>query len=47
MKKILLSVVLIAFTLSLVGCGETLNGAVRDVRRMGKGIKTIFVRDAE
>lgn len=47
MKKIVFNIVLIAFTLSLFGCGETLNGAVRDVRRMGKGIKTVFVRDSE
>ena len=30
----------------LTGCGETLNGMGKDVKRVGKGVKTIFVRDA-
>lgn len=29
----------------LAGCGETLHGVVKDTRRIGGGIKTIFVRE--
>lgn len=36
---------LIIFQLS--GCGETFQGIGKDVTRMGKGVKTIFIRDGE
>lgn len=47
MKKILAVAILISFTLTIMGCGETISGATKDIKRMGKGVKTIFVRDAE
>jgi len=46
MKKGLLALVLVSFVLTLAGCGETLSGMSKDTSRMGKGIKTIFIRDA-
>jgi len=48
MKKIVILVlVLISVSLIVTGCGETLNGISKDVQRVGKGVKTIFVRDTE
>lgn len=29
----------------LVGCGETVNGMIKDTRRIGSGVKKVFVRD--
>lgn len=28
-----------------VGCGETVNGMIKDTRRIGGGVKKVFVRD--
>ena len=28
------------------GCGETVQGVRKDAQRMGKGIRTIFIRDS-
>ena len=47
MKKIIVALIFISFTLTIMGCGETISGATKDIKRMGKGIKTVFVRDAE
>ena len=46
MKRIAL-LLLVAIVLSLLttGCGETVSGITKDTRRIGKGVKTIFVRD--
>jgi len=30
----------------LAGCGETVNGMVKDTKRVGSGIRKIFVRDS-
>ena len=27
------------------GCGETVNGVIKDTKRIGNGVKTIFVRE--
>lgn len=35
-------ILLIAF---LAGCGETVNGMVKDTRRIGSGVHKVFVRD--
>jgi len=45
MKKIISCIVLIVFISFLAGCGETVKGAKRDTKRVGKGIKTIFKSD--
>jgi len=48
MKKIVVPVlVLISISLIMAGCGETFSGMSKDAQRVGKGIKTIFVRDGE
>jgi predicted small secreted protein len=46
-KKIIVALMLICFTLTIVGCGETISGAAKDIRRMGKGVKTVFIRDTD
>jgi len=45
MKKIVLLVILLIFVVSATGCGETFSGIGTDARRIGRGVKTIFVRD--
>ena len=32
-------------SVSLAGCGETINGLSKDAKRIGKGVRTVFVRD--
>ena len=44
-KKGLCLLLLAVVSISLIGCGETVAGVGKDARRMGKGVKTIFVRD--
>jgi len=46
MKRIA-SLLLAAIIISLLttSCGETVSGITKDTRRIGKGVKTIFVRD--
>ncbi len=46
-KKILAAVFLMIVMLQLSGCGETLQGVGKDWGRVGKGVKTIFIRDSE
>ena len=47
-RKYVLSVLLLAFiSVATIGCGSTVNGIGKDVKRVGRGIKTIFVRGAE
>lgn len=45
MNKIISLVSLLVLISFLAGCGETVTGAVRDTRRIGKGIRKVFVRD--
>ena len=45
MKKIFSFVSLIIIVAFLVGCGETVNGAIKDTRRIGSGVKKVFVRE--
>lgn len=46
-KKCLILVILAVFCSGIIGCGETFGGAGKDIRRVGKGIKTIFVKDGQ
>lgn len=45
--KLALVFLLAAIALELSGCGETASGIGKDWRRVGKGVKTIFIRDTE
>ena len=40
-----LLLLLVFAMLILAGCGETVNGVGKDIKRIQKGIKTVFVRD--
>jgi len=45
--KLIQVIFLAMLVLQLSGCGETIHGIGKDVRRVGKGVKTIFIRDSE
>lgn len=45
MKRFLAFVSLLILVSFLVGCGETVNGMVKDTKRIGSGIHQVFVRD--
>jgi predicted small secreted protein len=45
-KKAALVLILIFFCLELSGCGETVQGVKKDAQRMGKGVRTIFIRES-
>ncbi len=45
LKKLVFTVFLVTVMFQLSGCGETVSGIGKDARRIGKGVKTIFVRD--
>ena len=45
MKKIISAVAIIIFISFLAGCGETVKGAKKDTKRVGRGIRTIFKSD--
>ncbi|MBU0570743.1 MAG: hypothetical protein KJ995_05215 [Candidatus Omnitrophica bacterium] len=48
MKRMFVGVVLLMLTAFLVtGCGATIHGMVEDTKRIGGGVKTIFVRDGQ
>lgn len=46
MKKITTFFILICVFVILAGCGETISGVGKDASRMGRGVKTIFIRDS-
>jgi predicted small secreted protein len=46
-RKVIVLVFLAIIILQLSGCGETVQGVSKDVRRVGKGVRTIFIRDGE
>lgn len=46
-RKLILAVFLMVVIFQLCGCGETIQGIGKDTRRMGKGVKTIFIREGE
>jgi len=47
MKILILIIILISFSITLFGCGETISGVSKDAKRMGRGVKTIFIRDSD
>ena len=44
MKKLVLTLLLLATCAVLIGCGETVSGVGKDVNRMGRGVNTFFFR---
>lgn len=47
MKRFFIGIILMVFTITLFGCGETFTGVTKDVKRMGKGVRTVFLRDTD
>jgi len=47
LKRSIMIVFLMVVLLQLSGCGETFHGVGKDWGRVGKGVKTIFIRDSE
>ncbi|MBF0252601.1 MAG: hypothetical protein HQL29_02195 [Candidatus Omnitrophica bacterium] len=46
MKKLLfLFCGMAVLSLLMSGCGETCNGIIKDSKRIGTGIKTVFIRE--
>ena len=45
MRKAISIVALVLLVSFLAGCGETVQGAVKDTKRIGSGIRKVFVRD--
>ena len=45
MKRLLSFISLLLLVVFLVGCGETVNGMVKDTKRIGTGVHQVFVRD--
>ena len=45
MTRVISVISVLIIMVLIAGCGETFNGAVKDTKRIGKGIKTVFVRD--
>ena len=45
MKKYVSIMAMILLVSFLAGCGETMNGVVKDTKRIGSGVKKVFVRE--
>lgn len=45
MRKLLSIISLIMIAAFLAGCGETVNGMVKDTKRIGGGVKKVFIRE--
>ncbi len=45
MGRVVSIVSLILLMSFIAGCGETVNGVVKDTKRIGAGVKKIFVRE--
>lgn len=46
MKKFFVFSLLAICCIMLSGCGETIGGVGKDASRIGKGVKTIFIKDS-
>ncbi len=44
MKKVSFVALLLFVVIVLQGCGETFSGVGRDFNRIGRGVKTVFVK---
>ncbi|MEA3489063.1 MAG: hypothetical protein U9R44_01815 [Candidatus Omnitrophota bacterium] len=45
MRNIVLIFALFILVVFLSGCGETMNGMVKDTKRIGSGVKKVFIRE--
>ncbi len=46
-QRVIAVIFFLILFLQLSGCGETVHGVKKDAHRMGRGIRTIFIRDSE
>lgn len=46
MRRAMAFIIFISFCAALAGCGETISGVGKDAGRIGKGVKTIFIKDS-
>lgn len=44
-KNTALALALIIAAIAMAGCGETIAGMSKDITRIGKGVKTVFIRN--
>jgi len=44
MKSAILVILILMTAAGLIGCGETVSGAGKDINRMGRGVNTFFFR---
>jgi predicted small secreted protein len=45
MRRLIPAISLIVLAGFLAGCGETVHGMVKDTRRIGSGVKKVFIRE--
>ncbi|MGB2662165.1 MAG: hypothetical protein WBB86_04210 [Candidatus Omnitrophota bacterium] len=45
MRKIIPLLSLLMLVAFLAGCGETVMGAVKDTKRIGSGVRKVFISD--
>ncbi|MFC1480315.1 hypothetical protein ACFL5Y_02570 [Candidatus Omnitrophota bacterium] len=45
MRKVVSLVSLLLLIVFLAGCGETVNGMIKDSKRIGSGVKQVFIRE--
>ncbi|MFH1837677.1 MAG: hypothetical protein ABH862_06165 [Candidatus Omnitrophota bacterium] len=45
MRKIASVIALLIIVSFLAGCGETVTGMVKDTKRIGSGVRKVFVRE--
>ena len=45
MRRYISVISVLLLVVLLAGCGETVSGMVKDTRRIGSGVRTVFVKD--
>jgi predicted small secreted protein len=45
MRKIAAVIAMLIIVVLIAGCGETVNGMVKDTKRIGGGVKKVFIRE--
>lgn len=45
MRKYMSIIAMLLLVVFLTGCGETVTGMVKDTKRIGSGVKKVFVRE--
>ncbi len=47
MNKNIFFLILAIICIVAIGCGETVSGISKDATRIGRGVKTVFIKDSE